>query len=123
MQPSEFQATLTRAHYVIALEGTNNLLFYLATTAEIEDKQKIFPPTLCASLGFQPEIRTMYDYRSRYAGIYNRLYQFCVISLCSDIEGFFRSLFLERGYKVGKGAFFQRFDEVLSELALNGYDF
>lgn len=51
------------------------------------------------------------------------MYQFCVISLCSDIEGFFRSLFLERGYKVGKGAFFQRFDEVLSELAHNGYDF
>lgn len=124
MQPADFQSSLTRSHYVSALEGTNNLLFYLASTAEIEDKRIEFPPTLITSLGLPHDIKTMFDYRSRYPGIYNRVHQFCVISLCADIEAFFKALFSERGYTPGNGrGFFQRFDDVISVLASIGFDF
>jgi len=124
MQPADFQVSLTRSHYVSALEGTNNLLFYLASTAEIADKKMRLPPALIVSLGLPPEIKTMFDYRSRYPGIYNRAHQFCVISLCADIEEFFKALFSERGYTPGKGrGFFQRFNDVISILTSIGFDF
>ena len=124
MQPAEFQVSLTRAHYVTALEGTNNLLFYLAISAEIHDRQMSFPPTLVSSLGLPPDVKTMFDYRSRYPGIYNRLYQFCIISLCADIEAFFKAIFSERGYPPGAGSgFYQRFDDVVSVLSTVGFDF
>jgi hypothetical protein len=124
MQPEDFQDSLTRSHYVSAIEGTNNLLFYLASTAEIGDKKIKFPPAVITSLGLPPDIKTMFDYRSRYPGIYNRLHQFCVISLCADIETFFKALFFERSYTPGKGrGFFQRFDDVISKLTSIGFDF
>lgn len=76
-------------HYVTSLEGTNNTLFWFATTAPMNDRQQLFPPSLKSVLGLPDSIVTMFDYRNRVPGIYERLYQFCVISLCADIEFFF----------------------------------
>lgn len=124
MQPRDFKTLLIRVHYVIALEGTNNTLFWFATSAPIDDKQRPFPTRLRSALGLSPDINTMFDYKNRIPGIYERLYQFCVISLCSDMEFFFKDLFSTYGYKKGRGrGFFQRFDGVISQLSHDGIDF
>ena len=124
MQPLDLNSSLLRRHFVSAREGTNNLLFYFATCAPIQDKQQRFPKEIVLALGLPSEIQNFYDYRSRYPGIYNRLYQFCVISLCSDIEKLFRELFSERGYSPEpRRGFYQRFNDVISVLETNGYNF
>jgi hypothetical protein len=124
MRPSELNSSLLRRHFVSAQEGTNNLLFYFATIAPIQDSKTLLSQEIVLSLGLPTEIQNFYDYRSRFPGIYNRLYQFCVISLCSDIEKLFRDLFSERRYipRNGRG-FYQRFNDVISALQTHGYDF
>jgi hypothetical protein len=123
MQPKNLNSSLLRRHFISAREGTNNLLFSLAIETPIRDKQRPFPPQLVQVLNLPTEIQNFYDYRSRFPDIYNRLYQFCVISLCSDIEKLFRDLFRERGYTPGNGrGFYQRFDDVIAALVANGHD-
>lgn len=66
----------------------------------------------------------MYDYRSQYNGIYDRLYQLCVVSLCSDIEFMFKCVFESLKIEPGSGrGFYQRFRDVVCSLEENGYSF
>lgn len=124
MQPSELSSTLLREHYLRALEGTNNLLFECAIAAPLNDKRVKFPDSLRAAFNWPENIQTMYDYRSRYVGIYDRLYQQCVVSLCSDIEIMFRELFETGRIPPGPGrGFYQRLDDVIAILTDQGYLF
>lgn len=107
-----------RMHYDKSRELTNNLLFMHAVTVEDSDKNFVFNPDVANSLKWPSNIKTMHDYRMMYSGVYDRLYQICVISLCSDIEFFFKDIFDEYGYTKGSGnGFFQRFDDVIASLS------
>ncbi|WP_214511946.1 hypothetical protein [Pseudomonas brassicacearum] len=76
------------------------------------------------SMGWPLHVKSMYDYRMMFGEVYARLFQFCVISLCSDAETFFKETFDRYGYIKGKGkGFFQRFDDVISKLEAAGLDF
>lgn len=124
MQATDLHNPLVREHYVRSLEGTNNLLFYFASTVQIDDKQRKFPPSLVKALGLPVSITSMYDYRAQDSGIYERLYQHCVISLCSDIEFMFKSLFSYLRISSGGGrGFFQRFEDVIKALESKGISF
>lgn len=122
MRPSQFHTPFVRLHFVMTLEGTNNLLFHLATVAPLDDKRVNIPDDLRSAMGWPVSIRTMYDYRTRIPGIYNRLYQICIISLCADVEFFFKALFEDRKITPPKSrGFFQRFNEVIAVLEKNGF--
>lgn len=124
MQAHEINHPLLREHFVRSLEGTNNLLFYFATSAPIHDKQMKFSPDLVRSLNLPSSITSMYDYRSQHSGIYDRLYQHCVISLCSDVEFMFKALFSALNLSPGPGrGFFQRFESVIRLLESTGLTF
>lgn len=82
-----------RMHYDKSRELTNKLLFMHAATVEDNDKTFVFNSDVANSLKWPSNVKTMHDYRMMYSGIYDRLYQICVISLCSDIE-FFSKIFL-----------------------------
>ncbi len=69
------------------------------------------------------DIITFYDYKKR-LHIYDRQFQICIVSLCSDIEFFFKNLFDHCGYKKGKGkGFYQRFEDVIICLQTYGISF
>lgn len=123
MQPRELNNQLVRYHYIVALEGTNNLVFAWATIAPSNDRKYSVTDQLREAFGWGDEIKTLFDYRNRVEGIYDRLYELCIISLCSDIEFFFKQLFtaLQFESENGKG-FFQRFDDVIESLNSQGMD-
>ena len=99
-------------------------MFYLATTVQIEDKKQRLPHEIVAALGLPASIENFFDYRELFPGIYNRLFQFCIISLCCDAERFFRDLFEDRSFTPGNGSgFYQRFTEVMTNLEKVGFDF
>lgn len=124
MQAYELRNQIIREHYTRSLEGTNNLLFYFASTAPMEDQRRKLPESVVHALGLPSDVQSMYDYRSRYNGIYDRLYQQCVVSLCSDIEFMFKCVFERLQIQPGSGrGFFQRFRDVVSLLEENGYNF
>lgn len=124
MQPTAFKTILVFGHYIMALEGTNNLVFRSAHTVPIHDKKIVFDDKTRLAMDWPESIRTMYDYRARVPQIYNRLYQLCFISLCSDIEFFFKSLFEERAIPRAKDrGFFQRFEHVIAALEKHGCSF
>lgn len=100
------------------------MLFHLATVAPIDDKRVALPDDLRGAMEWPSSIRTMFDYRNRIPGVYNRLYQLCIISLCADIEFFFKGLFEHSRLQPPKGrGFFQRFDDVVTALEQNGFSF
>ncbi|MFV9261626.1 hypothetical protein [Citrobacter freundii] len=125
MQRSDFTNKLILEHFDRVREGTNNILFKQASTIVGEDKKIIFTQEARTGLGWGSSIRTMYDYRMMMSpAIYDRLYQVCVISLCSDIEFMFKSIFDRYGYQKGSGTgFFQRFDDVIKVLKSHGFNF
>ena len=124
MQPTEFKTALVRGHYVMALEGTNNLVFESATSIPINDRQIVFNGTIRKAMGWPDSIRTMYDYRNRIPAIYNRLFQLCIISLCADVEFFFKNLFESLSIPRPKDrGFFQRFEHVIAALNKRGLSF
>ncbi|MFL9955301.1 hypothetical protein PQR65_18090 [Paraburkholderia nemoris] len=110
-------------HYDRSREGTNNLVFMFATTAPTDDKARAFPDSLRVNMGWPAHIKTMFDYRMMFGDIYERLFQFSVISLCSDFEAFSKEVFEKYGYKKGNGAFFQRIDDVIAAMENEGFDF
>lgn len=108
----------------MVLEGTNNLVFGSATSIPLQDQKVIFNDKTRTAMGWPDSIRTMHDYRARIPAIYNRLYQLCIISLCADIEFFFKSLFESLSIQRPKDrGFFQRFDQVISALTDHGINF
>lgn len=124
MQRNKFKNKVVLKHYDRAREVTNNLIFTFAITAPCEDKLKFFNEDIKKKFGWSPHISTFYDYRMTFPGTYDRLFQLCIISLCSDVETFFKDLFEKYEYKRGNGlGFFQRIDDVIRELEVNGIDF
>lgn len=124
MQRKDFKNNLILKHFDLTREVTNNLLFGNACTIEDSDKRMLFPTSLVKNMGWNDNIKSMYDYRMMYPGVYERLYQLCVISLCSDNEFLFKEIFDQYGYSKGNGnGFFQRFEDVISSLNSQGLDF
>ncbi|OBZ25053.1 hypothetical protein BS643_14910 [Pseudomonas protegens] len=121
MQPKDLKNSHVRLHYTTALESTNNLVFVHAITAASDDQKTKFPGEV---LGWGSDIKTWYDYRMMFGNVYARLFQLCVISLCSDIELFFKQTFEKYNYKKGSGkGFYQRFNDVIATLKESGHDF
>lgn len=126
MQPSDFKHPHTRWHFITVLERTNNLIFMHAITAKENDKSIIFTEEATRQLKWDKSIKTMFDYRMSFGigDVYERIFQLCVISLCSDIELFFKKTFEIFEYKKGSGrGFYQRFDDVIKALKAAGHDF
>lgn len=126
MQASDFKHPHTRWHYITVLERTNNLIFMHAITAKENDKSFIFNEEATKKLNWDKSIKTMFDYRMSFGigDVYERIFQLCVISLCSDIELFFKKTFEIFEYKKGSGkGFYQRFDDVIKALKTAGHDF
>ncbi|MCK2124822.1 hypothetical protein [Pseudomonas sp. PNPG3] len=127
MQPSDFKHPHTRWHFVTVLERTNNLVFMHATTAKDKDKSFIFNEEAKTLLNWGKNINTMYDYRMSFGigDVYERLFQLCVISLCSDIELFFKKTFEVFKYEKNDNSrgFYQRFNDVIKALKAAGHDF
>lgn len=120
----EIRNEIIRKHLNYSREGTNNLIFYLASFASIDDKKRFFPESIKKSLNFGEEIYTMFEYRSQYIGIYNRMFQMCLISLCSDIEFFLKEYYDFKQIAKGKGrGYFQRFEDVIKDLMNSNYNF
>jgi hypothetical protein len=108
----------------MALEGTNNMVFGSAHSLPLNDKRISFDDKTRTAMGWPDSFRTMYDYRNRIPTLYNRMFQLCIISLCADIEYFFKCLFIAVPIVHTKDrGFFQRFDHVISELLLQGITF
>lgn len=121
MQPKDLKSTHVREHYLTVLERTNNLVFMYAITAASNDQKTNFPSE---TLGWGSKVKTWYDYRMMFGNVYDRLFQLCVISLCSDIELFLKQTFEKFNYKKGKGrGFYQRFNDVIAALKDSGHDF
>jgi hypothetical protein len=71
----------------------NNLIFMLALRAEDIDKGFSFNESARQVLGWPAHITNMYEYCMMWDADYNRLYQICIISHCSELEYFFKTLF------------------------------
>ena len=123
MNLSTIKNLTIRAHFSNFLEGTNNFLFYEACSAPTHDKNMVFSEHIKTALNLPTQVNSMYDYRNLFVGIYNRLFQFCVISLCSDVEFFFKDFIDEKTISNKKDkCFFQRFDSII-KLLREKYDF
>ncbi|HEN8507926.1 TPA: hypothetical protein ACIDZQ_004815 [Pseudomonas aeruginosa] len=124
MQRNEFKNPHVLWHFDRVREATNNLMFMSATSTERSDRNTIINESTRISMGWPSHVKSMYDYRMMFGNVYERLFQFCVISLCSDAEIFFKETFDKYGYAKGKGnGFFQRLDDVISKLEVAGFDF
>lgn len=126
MQPNNFRKNLFKTH-AVQIRESHNLLFALALTSEQSDKLKTLPTDITSGLGLPSKIQTMYDYRMHFYGNYDRLFQLCVISLCSEIEFFFKSLYNHYKFQTPpsekSGNFYQRFLKVIDALENEGVDF
>tara|TARA_R110002050_G_C8826293_1_gene504811 strand:+ start:363 stop:950 length:588 start_codon:yes stop_codon:yes gene_type:complete len=118
-----FTNKIIQFHWRLSLEGTSNTFFFLALTAANNDKNIKFNNELKRSLGMDLEIENFYDYKYRF-GVYDRIYEFVIISLCSDIEYLLKDLLPkiipEKPFNFG---FFQRLDEVFKEFKNINFDF
>lgn len=124
MQRNEFNNPDVLWHFDRVRETTNNLIFMFATRTLHQDKEWIIDEKTKTAMGWPPHVKNMYDYRMMFGNVYERLFQFCVISLCSDIEIFFKDVFEKNGYTREKGnGFFQRFDSVVLSLEKAGFNF
>lgn len=119
----DYKINLIRLHAWKCKEGTNNTVFYNASTSEMNDKMMVFPSHLKETLGLPENINSFYD-QKKYSGAYERLWDITIISLCSDIEYFFKDLFenLFPHEKFSFG-FYQRINEVIKHLEKSGFDF
>lgn len=107
---------LTEEHYRRSLMGTNNTIFNLAITAPMNDKKSRYPLKLKQAMNWPDWLNCDFDVKNLY-GVYDRLYQFTLISLCCDIEFFLKALFSSESLQQGNGrGYFQRFSSVVSDL-------
>ncbi|GGI53232.1 hypothetical protein [Oxalicibacterium solurbis] len=124
MQRNEFTNNLVLRHFDRAREITNNTMFMFAIDAPDNDKDRSIPDSLRQAMHWPEHVKSVYDYKTMFPGVYERLFQFCVISLCSDIEIFFKELFDVYGYShQGRSfGFFQRVEDVFSALKAEGVE-
>ena len=122
-KPKDFNNSILAKHSSITLEGTNNTLYQMAITPPIIDKKTIFMDSLKGALGIPNHINNWYELKVNF-GVYERLFQMTIISLCSDIEFMFKELFADiqpnQTYNLG---FYQRFKEVIKTLKKLNFDF
>lgn len=92
-------------------------------TTPNKDKTMIYDDEIKKLLNLPSNINTEYDLKKN-SGAYERLWDILIISLCADIEFFFKSLFLKY-YKDEelKNAFFQRINDVIKLLETKNLDF
>ena len=124
MQHFDFKNELIMRHFV-QLRESHNLIFQFATQAENKDKEFIIAPNARAMMRWPSDIENMYDYRKMWGVNYNRLMQLCIITLCSELEFMFKSIFTKYCYPISgnnKG-FYQRFSDVVIALTKSGIDF
>jgi len=96
--------------------GTNNTIFGYAHRAPMIDQSVRYTPEIKSAMQWPEWINSDYDLKNHF-GVYERLFQFTVISLCSDIEYFFKDLYARENLTPGKGkGYFQRFTEVINDL-------
>lgn len=120
MQPNNF-TNLFFKKYAVKIRESHNFSFEHALLKPDIDKQKDVTK-IVTGLGLPSSIKTMYDYRIHFDVDYDRLYQFCVINLCTEIEYFFKELynfFSLTKPATEKGNFFQRFRSVIKDLEGN----
>lgn len=124
MQREDFKNRHVLQHFDRVREATNNMMFMFAIRAKDLDRNLTFSSSLRASMGWPLHVENLYEYRMMYDGVYERLFQFCIISLCSDIEVFFKDTFDKYNYPRGSGnGFFQRLDDVIAKFESAGLDF
>jgi hypothetical protein len=123
MQRNEFTNKLVLWHYDRTREATNNMMFSFASFAPSQDRNNIVSDNLRAAMGWPAHIKSLFEYRMMFSGVYERLFQFCVISLCSDAEAFFKDAFDKYGFPYEKkGVFFQRLNSVIAALESAGVE-
>ncbi|MCW8931001.1 MAG: hypothetical protein OQL19_12280 [Gammaproteobacteria bacterium] len=122
-QIEDYKTNFIKLHAWKCTTGTNNSVFYNASNSEMNDKKVVFPPKLKESLGLPESINSFYD-QKKHSGAYERLWDLTIISLCSDIEYFFKDLFQnlfpQDNFKFG---FYQRVYEVINHLEGSDFDF
>lgn len=123
MQIDQYKNSLIKYHAWTCLQGTNNTIFFCATTAPQNDKKFIFNDKLKASLNLPDNMNSFYDQKKE-SGAYERLWDFSIMSLCTDIEYFFKELFI-RHYQdsSNKTTFFQKVNLVIEELNKKSLNF
>lgn len=123
MQPSDFNNPFIRG-VASKVRESNNLMFMLAIRAEDIDKNFSFNESGRQAIGWPAHITNMYEYRMMWGVDYNRLYQICIISHCSELEYFFKALFDKYPHLPKKeNNFYQKFVLVIKELKKTGIDF
>ena len=112
----EYKNNLVKIHAWRCTEGTNNTVFYNAIRSVTDDKKMIIPENIKLSLNLPDDIKSFYD-QKKHSGAYERLWDFTIISLCSDIEYFLKDLFsyMFSNEKFSFG-FYQRFSDVIEYL-------
>ena len=114
---------MIKKHAQICNAGTNNTVFAAASSVPLTDKRYEFPPNLIEALGLPENIKTLFDYKIL-IGTYQRLWDFTIISICSDIESFFKDLYDSKYPGNNKRfGFYQRMTDVISDLTGRGIDF
>jgi hypothetical protein len=113
MQENEFKNEFIR-NCAMKVRESHNLIFGIASSAISNDNNVVFNDVVRDML----QANTMYAYRIKWGVDYDRLYQVSVISLCSEIEYFFKALFEKYNFEKMKSGFgfYQRIDDVVSSL-------
>jgi hypothetical protein len=113
---------LVEYHKWKCTEVTNNgFRFYASVGAAEIDKKIRFPPNLKKKICIPEDINSFYDQKNK-AGVYERLWDLTIMSLCSDIEYFFKGIIdylcPEKPIKRND---FQNVDFVINKLEIIGY--
>ncbi len=123
MRASNYTTPLVRKHAQICVSGSNNTIHEAAASVPLRDKSMKFSVGFIESLQLPEHIKTFYDYKSL-VGTYERLWDFTIISICSDIEWFFKDLYESKYPASNNGfGFYQRIKNVIADLETKGMDF
>jgi hypothetical protein len=123
MQPKDFNNIFIR-ETASKVRESHNLMFMLATRAVALDKEFNLNENAKEHFGWPEHVNNLYDYRTMWDVDYNRLYHMCIISHCSELEFFFKSLFVKYTHlPKQKNNFYQKFGLVIKELKKSGIDF
>lgn len=123
MQPSNFNNPFIR-DAANKVRESHNLMYTLALTTEKNDKSGEVYESGRRAMGWPDTITNWYNYRKMWGVDYNRLFHMCLISHCSELEFFFKTLFDKYPHlPKQKSNFYQKFFLVIKELEESGIDF
>lgn len=120
MTPEE----IIELHRVIFTSTTNNLVRYWEHNTILDLKKRAYPEDLKASLNIPDKIKTFYDFYSEcIPEAFTRYRSMVMISMCSNIECFFKDFFkVLFPHESFKNGFFQRMSDVKVKLTTQGID-